>query len=460
MGDVFRAYHVGGLQEWPTLSIGSGQSLTQTNAPKLGGVPGDLRITLANQNAVYVEKIVTWPTNPTSFRFRVYYDFSGLTMAEGNQFEWLHVRSATNNHQIIGGSLNYASGVLQHRIYSYEDAEASFDSAIIAINNQRSWLEFACTLASSSSADDGTLYVYEEEALIYSRTSYQQYTSILEGPKLRVGGVSGMDAGTSGTLDFGKIILASGSNIIGPHDPNEIVHLWMPPGNQLTQWTGSVVGSGQAINYDTSAALGGIPGDMAVVIANQNNAYKQVSGLDLSATTTVRIRCYLDSSQLTMAADGLFTLLTLRIPSVTHRFGCAYGSTSGQHYLLFRKMEDGGALRVDNNVNISAGVHYIEMLLQKASSSIAGDGKAIYYLNGVEVARWENIDIYDDFVALSELRVGASADISPLDVGTSGTFYLGKLQIRDDNTEIGALPLNLQRLLTLHRLTDLTVTLG
>ena len=458
MGDVFRAYHVGGLQEWPTQVVGSGQSITHTNTPKLGGVPGDVAFGITNTNSVYC-----YNGSFSHFSSASVVDTSGyinadsLTVGVSEYFDWFRLMSSVSGY--ISLRIYNNAGVMSVGWLLVDD-NGTFDSIAYA-NLPSGNFHFRVLAYRSTDADsnDGSAYLYLNGSLALSKTGRDFYGSFLALNRLYLGAI-GIDAGTSGTLYMGKLLIKNDDADPGFLDPNEIVHLWMPPGNQLTQWTGSVVGSGQAINYDTSAALGGIPGDMAVVIANQNNAYKQVSGLDLSATTTVRIRCYLDSSQLTMAADGLFTLLTLRIPSVTHRFGCAYGSTSGQHYLLFRKMEDGGALRVDNNVNISAGVHYIEMLLQKASSSIAGDGKAIYYLDGVEVARWENIDIYDDFVALSELRVGASADISPLDVGTSGTFYLGKLQIRDDNTEIGALPLNLQRLLTLHRLTDLTVTLG
>ena len=433
MGEIFRAFHVGGLQEWPTQVVGSGQSIAYSATPNLAGVPGDVRITLANQNAVYVEKILTWATNPTSFRFRIYYDFTGLAMAEGDQFDWLHIRSSASSYQIIGAALNYSSGALKNRFYSYEDGGANFNGLTVAMSSQRSWIELFCTLASNSSAADGALYAYEGGALVYSRTSYQQYDSVLEGPKLRIGGIAGMDAGTSGTLDFGKIVLASNSDAIGAHNPNQLVHLWMPPGNELTQWTSGSTGSGQSVAYDGTTALGGVAGDLEVTIANQNDVYKSLSGIDLSTAAYVRIKFQLDSSALTMASDGLFTLAALKSSAGGYRIGCAYGSTSGQHYIQFNKLDDGGVASTSDSQNISAGTHLIEWVLQKASSSTASDGVATYYVDGGEVASRTGLDIYDDFATLSDLYFGPNSQVSALDSGTTGTLVMGKLSVLANN---------------------------
>jgi PKD repeat protein len=126
--------------------------------------------------------------------------------------------------------------------------------------------------------------------------------------------------------------------------------------------------------------------------------------------------------------------------------GCRFGGTKpwlGRFYLVGVY----SAALTDTEVlqNFKAGYsstpvatddsHYIEFLLQKASSATANDGIALLLVDGLQVAATSQLDLYDMWSWFNKLRMGA---VEGIDAGTSGTFYLDELLVNTTGTLIGS----------------------
>ena len=99
--------------------------------------------------------------------------------------------------------------------------------------------------------------------------------------------------------------------------------------------------------------------------------------------------------------------------------------------LLYAAHDAGESLHIVDS--ISAGEHYAELHVERASSNVSADGRVRWWLDGVLQQTWDNVDNYDHCAALSELQIG----VRYISAGTSGTIYLDEYKANDDGSEIG-----------------------
>jgi hypothetical protein len=109
--------------------------------------------------------------------------------------------------------------------------------------------------------------------------------------------------------------------------------------------------------------------------------------------------------------------------------------TSLDGYRLFaRYVDDNGRWRSMAPTSISDGEHFIEVLVEFASSPSAQDGRITYWVDDVQGDQDTGVDLYDTASRPSLARLGAvwiSQDT------THGTLYLDEFVLHNDSAYIG-----------------------
>lgn len=210
----------------------------------------------------------------------------------------------------------------------------------------------------------------------------------------------------------------------------EIANIGFETGD-LSQFDSTVIDGGD-LSVSAGAALAGSSYGMQAVIDDTTAIYGQANiGSWPGAATSLRYRFYIDPNSLTMAEGDDFWMAIVNGQMIV-RLGYSGGNfiITGVYY------GDGGYLG-DNSDTITDAPHYIEGLINRAATDVSADGSYQFWIDGALVATYLNADNYDSFNNINNFRLGAP---SSLDAGTSGTFYLDQLIIRNDDTEIGPVP--------------------
>ncbi len=153
----------------------------------------------------------------------------------------------------------------------------------------------------------------------------------------------------------------------------------------------------------------------------------------------LRQRFYIDPSQLEMATLDTFTINQMRVDfegSVLAIVGIHLDYSGTSFELKFFVRDDSNSLT--NSVasyEITSEEHYIELVLNQATTATASDGSASLYIDGVFKETISSIDNFDRYNAIANIRLGATANI---DSGTLGHLFLDELVVRNIDNEIGA----------------------
>lgn len=179
----------------------------------------------------------------------------------------------------------------------------------------------------------------------------------------------------------------------------------------------------------SAGGLGSTDAKMSVSI-NSTDAVYYSRGLDWSYyEPEILVRVHIDPNTITMASGDAFTFLSIR---------------SGANQLLFLNLrydgasyEIGGGCYIDSLAvqnltyqNITDAEHVVEVYLLRATTAGANDGEYTLRIDGTDKETLSTLDCYDVFNAMSAIWVGA---VSGIDAGTSGTFYLDEISLRDDD---------------------------
>ncbi|MHC4546745.1 MAG: hypothetical protein ACYSYL_19885 [Planctomycetota bacterium] len=195
----------------------------------------------------------------------------------------------------------------------------------------------------------------------------------------------------------------------------------------------STITDGGDLSQSGTAALAGTSGGMSVLIDDTTAIY---GSKDFTAITSTkyRFRFYIDPNSLA----GLSTSNYVTVVSIRSSAGdCStifvkYDSTESKYYCYVRYRDDGGSWYNTSNALFTDAEHYIETLVEYASSSTAINGIVTLWVDGSQEAQDTGIDIYD-LAKPDEGLLGAYQVSS----GVSGTYYLDEFVFRDDDTEIG-----------------------
>ena len=147
----------------------------------------------------------------------------------------------------------------------------------------------------------------------------------------------------------------------------------------------SLVQDGSDLVQSRAAALGGTRGGLQITIDDAGAIYGKRTWGSLDGATAYRFRHYVDPNGLSMPDHSEITLAQLRSGSLPARGSLsARGSSkvvtrlqyaASCYRLYVRYVDDNGAWRSMETTPIGDGEHYIEVLVEFASSASAGDGR-------------------------------------------------------------------------------------
>lgn len=167
------------------------------------------------------------------------------------------------------------------------------------------------------------------------------------------------------------------------------------------------------------------------LIDDTASIYGQMS---INPNGLLRVRFYIDPSQLTMADGNWF--VTMRVKSaVSALFDVRLQFNSGSYQLLIVATDDAAIQHTGIAQNIAAEAHFVEVLMLAAKTNISSDGGMTLWIDGTLVDTVSDVDNFDAVALMNELRIGAAIGI---DAGTRGELFLDELTVRDDDTQIGA----------------------
>lgn len=199
----------------------------------------------------------------------------------------------------------------------------------------------------------------------------------------------------------------------------------------LSEYTTTVTDGGKL--SQGTPGLANTAGRMEVFIDDTTNKYGQ-KDFTQPTSTSVRFRFYLDPNNLSMGSSDRFYPFKLE-DGGADRTRVELGYDGADYYISAGLRDDGGTFRDTANYTITDAEHYLEILCTKATNASSNDGEISLWIDGTLKENRTDVDWFN--LSLPDVaRLGA---VSNLDAGTSGTFHLDELVVRDDDTEIGAL---------------------
>ena len=194
----------------------------------------------------------------------------------------------------------------------------------------------------------------------------------------------------------------------------------------------STITDGGQLSVELGAALAGTTFGMQLVIDDTTELQGRAN-IDISSAVEIRYRFHFDINGLTMADDDEFTIFEVRRSVGPNTVGkTAITRVSGAYFIKQRIRQDGSEV-ANPNFAITDAPHSIEVSIEKASTDSASDGRTRILIDGVLEHTESDIDLFDNWDNVNHVRVGAAG----LESGTSGTFFLDQILIRDDNQLIG-----------------------
>lgn len=195
----------------------------------------------------------------------------------------------------------------------------------------------------------------------------------------------------------------------------------------------SVVADGGDL-FQTTPGLANSAGKMALLIDDTNSIYG-IKDFTTVGLTDFRARLYIDPNSLVMATSDRFYICAIRDgigPSNAIYLQFNYDGTNYQ--VRLRVLNDGGAYSSTAFYDLPDAETYIEMHIVRPATASSNDGTGELFFDGVSQEQLTGLDNFDRFPTYDRIRVGA---VSSVDAGTSGTFYLDEIVVRDDSQEIG-----------------------
>ena len=179
---------------------------------------GAVKWTIANTNDVYAEATYSAPT--AYHRLGFYLNADGITTTSGDFWNIIHVRS-NNVHTDRLYELrlyHHPSNGLSIGMTSYSEGASSSVTNYVTLTSGVEWYEILFTRSSGVAQADASVNVYRGDNLteIISRTGLTNYNSFGLVTKISMGGVAGLDAGTTGSFTLGNVKITDEAGQIGP----------------------------------------------------------------------------------------------------------------------------------------------------------------------------------------------------------------------------------------------------
>jgi hypothetical protein len=190
--------------------------LSQSAAAALAGTTGGMAVEINDQSSHYGDSQFASLAGPV-FRFRFYVDPNGLQVVDWKNFVIARTRSGGTARQWV--VLRYHGGLYELRLVVRDDNGTTRYSGYHVISDAEHMVEVYIRHASGAMAEDGAAVMYVDGAQVTQIVSLDAYDADKRPNNLQLGAVSGVDAGTLGTLYFDELILREGEGEIGPVTP-------------------------------------------------------------------------------------------------------------------------------------------------------------------------------------------------------------------------------------------------
>lgn len=322
----------------------------------------------------------------------------------------------------------------------YDDAQTSAGTGTIALNGTYCELEFCVELVFNDLTDadyfDLQLLSTASGALNgYTRTPRITVTkqAIISGTATLAG--SGTLTAAAQVVRGGAATLAGTGTLtaVGAKYVGEVVRIDFEEGDKTdfesetnatymsVSGTAAQVGS-YGLECDLTTAAGAdFHGHNALTIENTQINYRiYVDPNDLSMATNTRLAVAVIRTDGTVGGVSTIGRLIIRDNA---------GTMEAAH---FSERDDGTSATV--TTTMPGSPWWFEGEIIRATNSTSADGEHRLYINGSTIGADTNLDNYDLFATITEVRTGAD----DLDVATTGTIYLDDLVVRDDGQAIGA----------------------
>ncbi|MEE8264025.1 MAG: DUF2341 domain-containing protein, partial [Gammaproteobacteria bacterium] len=191
------------------------------------------------------------------------------------------------------------------------------------------------------------------------------------------------------------------------------------------------------LSVTTAAALAGTSYGLNILVDDTTAIYGQKNQTP-PASNEFRLRVYLDPNGITMATNDSFQMVDAHSTgpkASVFQFRLAENPAANTYGFTLGCWADAGANWTF--ITISDAEHLVEIHVERAATSTSADGRCRVWIDGTLQITESAVDNWDQFAGLDYFQFGAPGSIDP---GTSGTFYLDEIVLRDDGIEIGAVP--------------------
>ncbi len=202
----------GTLDEFDATQTDSGD-LSVTVAAALAGTVEGLNVFIDGTGSIYGQTDFTWSTR--FLRWRIYLDPNALTMASGDAFRWLNFVGSNGAVWLEYNGTNYRTRL------SYQTDGSSPSMAYAVIPDDEEYIEFEIIRATTDSASDGSARFWIGGVLADEDTGLDIF-DVNRPTGFRIGAVSAIDAGTSGTFYIDQIIINDDGGEIGEESAGSV----------------------------------------------------------------------------------------------------------------------------------------------------------------------------------------------------------------------------------------------
>jgi len=192
----------------------------------------------------------------------------------------------------------------------------------------------------------------------------------------------------------------------------------------------SLVTDGGDLAWSAAAGLAGSLGGLAATIDDAAVIYAQKNFTVTSHN--YRFRLYFHPNSLTIVS-GFDHVWAQAEEGTNDRVRVWIKNNAGTFQVRAELRRDDGSRLATSYVNISNEEHRFEINVIQASGASANDGACQLYIDGSLAAQITGQDLFALSVP-TNLKVGV---MDGPDAGTSGTYYIDEIVLRDDNQEIG-----------------------
>ncbi|HLE48848.1 MAG TPA: LamG domain-containing protein [Patescibacteria group bacterium] len=197
--------------------------LSVTAAAAQNGTNYGLAVQIDDTTATYGRKDITANTSGIA-RYSFYFDINNLTMSEaGDEFTFANIyNSGVNSTSFV--NVKRFSGVYTLRAAIVDDAGAASYTSYYTITDAPHYVEVELKRASTVSSSDGTVQLWIDGVAQETKTGVDNYDRFNDFWSVRLGAVSSIDAGTSGTFYVDELEIFTGTPqaILAKYEATEV----------------------------------------------------------------------------------------------------------------------------------------------------------------------------------------------------------------------------------------------